>query len=496
MKGIAFLSGLISSLLTSGIVLPAVAQITSDKTTNTTVNQNGNKFNILKGTIANVSGDGGGSFQVQSRVFQLLDNSFLAASNIGDTDGGTVSIRASEGIEVVGAFILVDTFGTARGNHLLIETDRLRLSDRAFVTASTYDGGAGGGITINAKEVLVFGNPDGNETPTGIVSDTYGQGQGGNMTVTAEQLIVQGRSFIYANSYGIGANAGAGGNMMLNVDNLALRNGSQVATVTYGKGNAGNITVTATESVEITGFNTFSLGDFSSGLFSSAQPGSMGNSGNLRITSPMLEILQGGKLSVNTLGSGNGGNIIIRAEKIKVADLIVDFGGDVSGLLANVATDGSGNGGSLDIEAKHLDVYNGGQITASTDGAGNAGIIDIRADQIDVSGQSSDGLFPSAITSSSTTNFDAGSINLKSNQINIRDGAEISVSGLSGGNSGNLNINADTISLDNQGSLQANVAAQNQGNINSYLAAIRINHEKLKIKAIKLHYLLNFFSQN
>ena len=49
MKGIAFLSGLISSLLTSGITLPAIAQVSSDGTTNTTVNSTNNNFNILNG---------------------------------------------------------------------------------------------------------------------------------------------------------------------------------------------------------------------------------------------------------------------------------------------------------------------------------------------------------------------------------------------------------------------------------------------------------------
>ncbi len=48
MKGIAFLSGLISGLLTLG-VSSAVAQVTSDGTTNTTIKLDGNNFNILDG---------------------------------------------------------------------------------------------------------------------------------------------------------------------------------------------------------------------------------------------------------------------------------------------------------------------------------------------------------------------------------------------------------------------------------------------------------------
>ncbi|MEO1433837.1 MAG: filamentous hemagglutinin N-terminal domain-containing protein, partial [Cyanobacteria bacterium J06633_8] len=49
MKGIAFLPGFIGGLLTLGIILPVPAQVNSDGTTNTTVNLNGNNFNILNG---------------------------------------------------------------------------------------------------------------------------------------------------------------------------------------------------------------------------------------------------------------------------------------------------------------------------------------------------------------------------------------------------------------------------------------------------------------
>ena len=49
MKGIVFLSGLVSSLFTLGIILPALSQVTSDETTNTTVRTSGNNFDILNG---------------------------------------------------------------------------------------------------------------------------------------------------------------------------------------------------------------------------------------------------------------------------------------------------------------------------------------------------------------------------------------------------------------------------------------------------------------
>ncbi|MBW4475930.1 MAG: filamentous hemagglutinin N-terminal domain-containing protein [Tolypothrix brevis GSE-NOS-MK-07-07A] len=49
MTAIAFVGALITGLLTAGMLLPAMAQVTSDSTTNTIVNPNGNNFTILNG---------------------------------------------------------------------------------------------------------------------------------------------------------------------------------------------------------------------------------------------------------------------------------------------------------------------------------------------------------------------------------------------------------------------------------------------------------------
>ena len=48
-KQIVFLSGLVSSLFTWSIILPALDQVTFDGTTNTIVSPNGSNFDILDG---------------------------------------------------------------------------------------------------------------------------------------------------------------------------------------------------------------------------------------------------------------------------------------------------------------------------------------------------------------------------------------------------------------------------------------------------------------
>ena len=93
-------------------------------------------------------------------------------------------------------------------------------------------------------------------------------------------------------------------------------------------------------------------------------------------------------------------------------------------------------------------MIDGGAIAADALGQGNAGIIDIQAQNIKLSGVSSSepvlGIeqesLPSSISTFSTGDFDAGSINITTNTLDIDNQAEISVSNSGLGNSGVLLI--------------------------------------------------------
>ena len=96
MKGITFLSGFISVLITSGVILPASSQVTSDKTVNTTVSSSGNNFNILNGiqkgnnlfhSFKEFSIPTGGSvtFQNSSAIVNIINR--VTGGNISNIDG-------------------------------------------------------------------------------------------------------------------------------------------------------------------------------------------------------------------------------------------------------------------------------------------------------------------------------------------------------------------------------------------------------------------------
>ena len=96
MKGIVFLSGLVSSLLTSVFILPALSQVTSDGTTNTTVRPSGNNFDILNGiqkgnnlfhsfTEFSIPTGGSATFNNSTNVVNIINR--VTGGNISNIDG-------------------------------------------------------------------------------------------------------------------------------------------------------------------------------------------------------------------------------------------------------------------------------------------------------------------------------------------------------------------------------------------------------------------------
>ncbi|NJM96510.1 MAG: S-layer family protein [Phormidesmis sp. RL_2_1] len=421
---------------------------------------------LNQATFADVSGDGGGRFQLQGRVVSLTEEAFLAADNFGATDGGTVSIRGSEQVLLSGpndplAFstaIFSGAFSTGQGNNLLIETDQLILSELVNVAVDAGDAGAAGNLTINATEIHLISSMEPVSGPV-LSAETFGSGQGGDIILTADVLTVDNATI--TTSTFINGNAG---NINLKVGTLELSNLAQIDSATLGSGNGGELNVTATESISITG-NDVVLGNaFSSGFFVSADPGSTGSAGNLSLTAPVISIRDGGTVSANTFGSGNAGSIMIRAEELYVAEPIFSLTA-VSGIVTTVVPGASGQGGSIDIKANRVRVFNGGQITAYTQGSGNAGNLNIQAGEIQVTGASNTLLLPSAITATSSTAASAGSIRIAGGLVSIENGAEISVSSTQGGGAGDLEISADSVYL-NDGFLSGNVSAGIGGNLN------------------------------
>jgi filamentous hemagglutinin family protein len=439
---------------------------------------------LSQGAQVDVSGAGGGSIQVQARQLSLKQGAQIRSNTLGSEPGNSITIRASERVDIVGAEDLspynvwngeedFDTDGlsgiytapqvgsSGNGTNIRVESPILSMSRAGAIAVKTYGSGNTGNLTIQSHTIDILGNPDGNGYPTTVTSDSLSAGQGGNVTINADRLVADGSLLVNSVSH----ETGNSGNLSINVRQFQVLNGAQFSTSTWAAGNGGTLTINATESVELNGFGIWELGRFSSGVFSSSGSQTTGKGGSVTITTGQLKVLQGGEILTSANGKGSAGNVVIRANEIEVSNPIVDFVGAVSGIVTSVGRRGRGEGGTLDIVTDRLQVLRGGQIYASNTGQGKAGSINIQAQDIDIKGISEDGEWRSGIFATSINNFPAGSINLTGDRLNVQDGARIAVSNIGSGDAGSLNVNARRLFLDNGASLQAEVNGGNQGNI-------------------------------
>ncbi|TAG23397.1 MAG: filamentous hemagglutinin N-terminal domain-containing protein, partial [Oscillatoriales cyanobacterium] len=154
----------------------------------------------------------------------------------GGGPGGTLTIRASDSIEVSGvsgvltggnagfapSVLGTQTTSSGRGGDIRLSTPRLTLRDGGIITAGSLSAADAGDITINADRTEV-------------------QGSGNNGRFSSRIEASAGRAFSFVNPNATG-NAGS---LNLNVNQLIIRDGATVNVASIGSGRAGNINVVA-----------------------------------------------------------------------------------------------------------------------------------------------------------------------------------------------------------------------------------------------------------
>jgi filamentous hemagglutinin family protein len=206
---------------------------------------------------------------------------------------------------------------------------------------------------------------------------------------------------------------GNGSSITVNTGNLKVNNGASISTSSFGRGNAGNVTINASDLVSFDGND--------SGIFSNLAPEGIGSSGNIDINATNVSVTNGARFSSDTFGQGNAGNVTINAEDTIFLD------GDRSGVLSRVTPEGLGNAGNIDIKATNVSVTNGAQFSSNTFGQGNAGNITIKAGDT----VSFDGTTPQKIPSAVFTTVEAGAkgkggdINITANNLSLTNGGEL-----------------------------------------------------------------------
>ena len=344
---------------------------------------------------AQVAADGfgngnAGSIRVTADRVEISEGALLRSrTSEGDAgSAGSIMLVASD-VQVAGEGTRIDaeTRGAGPAGAILIKADRLRITEGAQISTSTRGLGAGGRLTVIAHESIDIIDASGEDERSGLFSNS-GEGEGGEPTGNAGDIVIKAPRLIVNGGRILTRTLGDGnaGNITIEVDRLELLGGGQIFngignaqeddTVLGnpdGAGHGGTLKVTARESIVISGRDS---AGFSSGLFSSAQIGS-GDAGDLFVSAPRIEMRAGGRIEASSIRQSQGRAGTLTIDEVEQLSLL-------EGAQIASVSEGDGQGGDIVIRGDRIQLIDNATISSESFGTGDAGNIRITAQEVDL----------------------------------------------------------------------------------------------------------------
>jgi filamentous hemagglutinin family protein len=412
----------------------------------------------------------GGEIEIVTPNLSIINGAGLTTDTFGKGDAGNIKITATGSVSFDrgDALSRVEKGGEGKGGGIEIITSNLSVTNGAQISASIKGKGDAGNIKIAATGDIAFdrgaalfsavdnggeGKGGGIEIVTSnlsvtnsaqLVADTSGKGDAGNIKITATGNVSFDGGVAVFSAVQAGAE-GKGGGIEIVTSNLSVINGAQLIANTSGKGDAGNIKITATGNVSFDGVKD----GFRSAAGSTVEEGAGGKGGDIEIATSNLSVTNRAVLNSGTVGKGDGGNIKITATRN------VSFNRGYA--LSGVAEGAEGKGGGIEILTPNLFITNSATLAASTEGKGDAGNIFLKSNNITLN---------KGNISSKSTNSTGGDINIiTTDYLLMRNNSIIATDSDStgqNGNGGNITISSPLIiALPGNNDITANA---NQGN--------------------------------
>ena len=358
---------------------------------------------------------------------------------------GGVSSAGTVGLEINGnALRLSFPDGLARAD--------VSLTKGAEVNVRAGDGGS---IAVNAQNLKMA---EGSRLRAGIASG-FGSvdSKAGDIDINATGAISLSGNSLIANAV-LSGGVGKGGDTNIKTGSLFLTDGAQVIASSFGQGDAGKVTIQASNEVSADGFTNNGY----SGAFSTVAQGAVGNSGGINVSAESLSLTRGAVLNAGIFGEGKAGNVNIDVrDGVNIAGVenIPEFNNPFSSeIVTAVFETGKGNGGDINIKARYLTLSDTARIDPMVYGEGNAGSAFIETKDF-VS------LSRAAIYSSVSFNGigDGGNIKIKTGTLSLignetfPNDTFLSVNTFNQGNTGSVFIEADAVYISKGASIESNV---------------------------------------
>ncbi|MEH1923234.1 two-partner secretion domain-containing protein, partial [Nostoc sp.] len=452
-----------------------------------------------------------GNINITTGSLYLNYGSEIAVGTSGQGNAGSVNINARDRVLLDGTLIdnYVSSDGIGNVGGINISTGSLYLTNGATLYSNTSGHGNLGSVNINARDLvsldgldssvgnIVYTNAVGNASSINITTGslsltnggviatrTFGRGNAGSVNINARDTVsLNGQSdfdypsSIYTQVFDRDA-IGQGGDVTISTGSLLLANGAAVNTANVGgTGNAGRVTIHARDTVQISGtapilyHDDNNSGDtvYHSGVVTSVTSGSLGDGGDVSITTGSLSVSDQGRIITKSDGQGKAGNIQIHAR-----DAVSFDGAEATSTLEPGAV---GKGGDIDLTARSLSLFNGAQLSATTSGKGDAGNISIATlDTVNLSGVNFSGDASGLFTSSKPlATGNGGEIHVETRKLQITNGAVLNAQSFSSGRSGDIIVSADTVGLSGGGQLLTTTSS------NGHAGDITVNTPDLQL---------------
>ncbi|MCV6636329.1 filamentous hemagglutinin N-terminal domain-containing protein [Candidatus Albibeggiatoa sp. nov. NOAA] len=427
--------------------------------TNTTALKSAPELNISASESLTLKGNN--KEQKGSNIY-----SFSNASG-ENNDAGSIVISSNNITVLDGAFIGVETFGKGRGGSIRIEksgdilvrgTDQRGQASRILADAYPQDQrnsvGDAGDIFINADNLTL--EQGGNISSSVIAREGEVVGKSGKIEVILTgDLSIEGinphgenidglSSGIRVQAREIGGKTGVAGNIEIMANRVILAHGGEINTNTTGDSNAGNIVINAPY-ITVSGFATDE--DFTQPI-AETQKEFQAEFPEQTLAAPFTSSISASTSSYYPQASGNAGTIDITTTEMKLNDAAV---------ITN-QTGSRGGGGNISIEVQNIDLQTGSSITSETIGGGHAGNIEITATgTVSLSGTDMDGF---------ASNIGSNSVQLPNDQLIQEaiasedcDDADFGRNSIEGGDAGGVELRAQNLELRDGSNITSSVIA-------------------------------------
>jgi filamentous hemagglutinin family protein len=371
---------------------------------------------------------------IHTDVFVTVDGNagdiILTAPSITITNSGQVGAR---------------TYTDGHGGDITVNAGRVKLLSGGQIAAnsvgSSLSDGLGGNVTVNATESVLISGENGNLS-SGLFSTTRSGADAGLISVSTPHLSISesGRIAVATGVFG----EGSPGEISINVNTLELLSGGGISSSSAGFGGEGSISITAQRSILINdGFLVrFGFRDGKPGNIELHAPSlSMNNGsisttafgfsdgGDIRINVDSLSMANDSKITSESEGSGNAGNILINSSNI--------FRSEASSVTT--ASERSA-GGNIEITAGSLQLTNGSKVTATVAG-GEGGGGNVTIDAISLAA-----LEDSDITARADQGF-GGNIKINAQVVLFSDNIDLDASSNVEGREGSVEVDSPLIDI-------------------------------------------------